>query len=93
MYLVSKKIVKLLAEINNDISGQEDIIGKDTGYYMLLLGTFVNQNFRKKISFENMKEFITEMLIRYIISHTMHFIVVNQYKIFDNILDNHQYAH
>ena len=60
---------------------------------MLLFGSFVNQNFRKKMSFENIKEFIAEMLIRYIISHTIHFIVVNEDKIFHNILDNNIAIH
>ncbi len=63
-----KKIVKLLTEITNDISGQNDIITQEFGYYMLLIGTFVNQNFRRKITLENIKNFIIEMFLRYIIS-------------------------
>lgn len=92
-----KKIVKLLTEINNDISGQNDIINQDFGYYMLIVGSFINQNFRKKITIENIKNFAIEMFLRYIFSITYHYIVTNQVDIidhmyysnnFDNIINN-----
>ena len=84
-----KKIVKLLAEISNDISGQNDIINQDFGYYILLIGSFINQNFRKKITLKNVKEFIIEMLLRYIFSITYHFIMTNQEKIIEIVINNH----
>lgn len=84
-----KKIVKLLTEISNDISGQNDIISQEIGYYMLLIGSFVNQNFRRKITLENVKKFIIEMLLRYIISITYHFIMTNQGKLIEIVIDNH----
>jgi uncharacterized protein YqhQ len=84
-----KKIVKLLTEITNDISGQNDIISQEIGYYMLLIGTFVNQNFRRKITLENVKNFIIEMFLRYIISITYHFIMTNQEKFIEIVIDNH----
>lgn len=84
-----KKIVKLLTEITNDISGQNDIISQEIGYYMLLLGSFVNQNFRRKITLENVKNFIIEMFLRYIISITYHFIITNQEKLIEIVIDNH----
>lgn len=84
-----KKIVKLLTEITGDISGENDIISQDNGYYMLLIGTFINENFRKKITFENVKNFIIEMFLRYIISITYHFIVANKDKLIKIIIDNH----
>ena len=84
-----KKIVKLLTEINNDISGQNDIISQEIGYYMLLIGSFVNQNFRRKITLENVKNFIIEMFLRYIISFTYHFIITNQEKLIEIVIENH----
>lgn len=84
-----KKIVKLLTEINNDISGQNDIISQEIGYYMLLIGSFINQNFRRKITLENVKNFIIEMFLRYIISITYHFIMTNQEKLIEIVIDNH----
>ncbi len=84
-----KKIVKLLTEITNDISGQNDIISQEIGYYMLLIGTFVNQNFRRKITLENVKNFIIEMFLRYIFSITYHFIMTNQEKFIEIVIDNH----
>ena len=84
-----KKIVKLLTEISNDISGQNDIITQEIGYYMLLIGSFVNQNFRRKITLENVKNFIIEMFLRYIISITYHFIMTNQEKLIEIVIDNH----
>ena len=84
-----KKIVKLLTEISNDISGQNDIISQEIGYYMLLIGSFVNQNFRRKITLENVKNFIIEMFLRYIISITYHFIMTNQGKLIEIVIDNH----
>lgn len=84
-----KKIVKLLTEISNDISGQNDIISQEIGYYMLLVGSFVNQNFRRKITLENVKNFIIEMFLRYIISITYHFIMTNQGKLIEIVIDNH----
>ena len=84
-----KKFIKLLTEINNDISGQNDIINQDMGYYMLLVGSFINQNFRKKITFENIKNFAIEMFLRYIFSITYHFIVTNQANIIEIVIDNH----
>ena len=84
-----KKIVKLLTEISNDISGQNDIISQEIGYYMLLVGSFVNQNFRRKITLENVKNFIIEMFLRYIISFTYHFIMTNQEKLIEIVIDNH----
>ena len=84
-----KKIVKLLTEISNDISGQNDIISQEIGYYMLLIGSFVNQNFRRKITLENVKNFIIEMFLRYIISITYHFIMTNQEKLIEIVIDNH----
>lgn len=84
-----KKIVKLLTEISNDISGQNDIISQEIGYYMLLIGSFVNQNFRRKITLENVKNFIIEMFLRYIISITYHFIMTNQEKFIEIVIDNH----
>ncbi len=84
-----KKIVKLLTEITNDISGQNDIISQEIGYYMLLIGSFVNQNFRRKITLENVKNFIIEMFLRYIISFTYHFIMTNQEKLIEIVIDNH----
>jgi len=84
-----KKIVKLLTEISNDISGQNDIITQDIGYYMLLVGSFVNQNFRRKITLENVKNFIIEMFLRYIISFTYHFIMTNQEKLIEIVIENH----
>jgi uncharacterized protein YqhQ len=84
-----KKIVKLLTEISNDISGQNDIISQEIGYYMLLIGSFVNQNFRRKITLENVKSFIIEMFLRYIISITYHFIMTNQEKLIEIVIDNH----
>lgn len=84
-----KKIVKLLTEISNDISGQNDIISQEIGYYMLLVGSFVNQNFRKKITLENVKNFIIEMFLRYIISFTYHFIMTNQEKLIEIVIENH----
>jgi len=84
-----KKIVKLLTEISNDISGQNDIITQEFGYYMLLIGTFVNQNFRRKITLENIKNFIIEMFLRYIISISYHFIMTNQEKLIEIVIDNH----
>ena len=83
-----KKIVKLLTEISNDISGQNDIISQEIGYYMLLIGSFVNQNFRRKITLENIKNFIIEMFLRYIISITYHFIMTNQEKFIEIVIDN-----
>lgn len=83
-----KKIVKLLTEISNDISGQNDIITQEFGYYMLLIGTFVNQNFRRKITLENIKNFIIEMFLRYIISISYHFIITNQEKLIEILIDN-----
>ena len=83
-----KKIVKLLTEISNDISGQNDIITQEFGYYMLLIGTFVNQNFRRKITLENVKNFIIEMFLRYIISISYHFIITNQEKLIEILIDN-----
>jgi len=83
-----KKIVKLLTEISNDISGQNDIITQEIGYYMLLIGTFVNQNFRRKITLENVKNFIEEMFLRYIISISYHFIMTNQEKLIEILIDN-----
>ena len=84
-----KKIVKLLTEITNDISGQNDIISQEIGYYMLLIGTFVNQNFRRKITLENVKNFIIEMFLRYIFSITYHFIMTNQEKLIEIVIKNH----
>ncbi len=84
-----KKLVKLLTEISNDISGQNDIISQEIGYYMLLVGSFVNQNFRRKITLENVKNFIIEMFLRYIISITYHFIMTNQEKLIEIVIDNH----
>lgn len=84
-----KKIVKLFTEISNDISGQNDIISQEIGYYMLLIGSFVNQNFRRKITLENVKNFIIEMFLRYIISITYHFIMTNQEKFIEIVIDNH----
>ena len=84
-----KKIVKLLTEITNDISGQNDIISQEIGYYMLLVGSFVNQNFRRKITLENVKNFIIEMFLRYIITITYHFIMTNQEKLIEIVIDNH----
>ena len=84
-----KKLVKLLTEISNDISGQNDIINQEFGYYMLLIGSFINQNFRRKITLENLKNFIIEMFLRYIISITYHFIMTNQEKLIDIVIDNH----
>ena len=84
-----KKIVKLLTEISNDISGQNDIISQEIGYYMLLVGSFVNQNFRRKITLENVKNFIIEMFLRYIISFTYHFIMTNQEKLIEIVIENH----
>ena len=84
-----KKIVKLLTEISNDISGQNDIISQEIGYYMLLIGSFVNQNFRRKITLENVKNFIIEMFLRYIISITYHFIMTNREKLIEIVIDNH----
>lgn len=84
-----KKNVKLLTEISNDISGQNDIISQEIGYYMLLIGSFVNQNFRRKITLENVKNFIIEMFLRYIISITYHFIMTNQGKLIEIVIDNH----
>ena len=83
-----KKIVKLLTEISNDISCQNDIISQEIGYYMLLIGSFVNQNFRRKITLENIKNFIIEMFLRYIISITYHFIMTNQEKFIEIVIDN-----
>ena len=83
-----KKIVKLLTEISNDISGQNDIISQEIGYYMLLIGSFVNQNFRRKITLENINNFIIEMFLRYIISITYHFIMTNQEKLIEIVIDN-----
>jgi uncharacterized protein YqhQ len=83
-----KKIVKLLTEISNDISGQNDIISQEIGYYMLLIGSFVNQNFRRKITLENVKNFIIEMFLRYIISISYHFIITNQEKLIEILIDN-----
>lgn len=83
-----KKFVKLLTEISNDISGQNDIITQEIGYYMLLIGTFVNQNFRRKITLENVKNFIIEMFLRYIISISYHFIMTNQEKLIEILIDN-----
>ena len=83
-----KKIVKLLTEISNDISGQNDIISQEIGYYMLLIGSFVNQNFRRKITLENVKKFIIEMFLRYIISISYHFIMTNQEKLIEILIDN-----
>jgi hypothetical protein len=83
-----KKIVKLLTEISNDISGQNDIINQEIGYYMLLIGSFVNQNFRRKITLENVKKFIIEMFLRYIFSITYHFIMTNQEKFIEIVIDN-----
>ena len=83
-----KKIVKLLTEISNDISGQNDIISQEIGYYMLLIGSFVNQNFRRKITLENVKNFIIEMFLRYIISISYHFIMTNQEKLIEILIDN-----
>ena len=83
-----KKIVKLLTEISNDISGQNDIISQEIGYYMLLIGSFVNQNFRRKITLDNVKNFIIEMFLRYIISITYHFIMTNQEKFIEIVIDN-----
>jgi len=83
-----KKIVKLLTEISNDISGQNDIITQEIGYYMLLIGSFVNQNFRRKITLENVKNFIIEMFLRYIISISYHFIITNQEKLIEILIDN-----
>lgn len=84
-----KKIVKLLTEISNDISGQNDIVSQEIGYYMLLIGSFVNQNFRRKITLDNVKNFIIEMFLRYIISITYHFIMTNQEKLIEIVIDNH----
>lgn len=84
-----KKFVKLLTEISNDISGQNDIISQEIGYYMLLIGSFVNQNFRRKITLENVKNFIIEMFLRYIISFTYHFIITNQEKLIEIVIENH----
>ncbi|MHC5089989.1 MAG: hypothetical protein ACYSOT_10315 [Planctomycetota bacterium] len=84
-----KKIVKLLTEISNDISGQNDIISQEIGYYMLLVGSFVNKNFRRKITLENVKNFIIEMFLRYIISFTYHFIMTNQEKLIEIVIENH----
>ena len=84
-----KKIVKLLTEIRNDISGQNDIISQEIGYYMLLVGSFVNKNFRRKITLENVKNFIIEMFLRYIISFTYHFIMTNQEKLIEIVIENH----
>lgn len=86
-----KKIVKLLTEISNDISGQNDIISQEIGYYMLLIGSFVNQNFRRKITLENVKNFIIEMFLRYIISITYHFIMTNQGNLIEIIIDNYEH--
>lgn len=83
-----KKIVKLLTEISNDISGQNDIISQEIGYYMLLIGSFINQNFRRKITLDNVKNFIIEMFLRYIISITYHFIMTNQEKLIEIVIDN-----
>ena len=83
-----KKFVKLLTEISNDISGQNDIISQEIGYYMLLIGSFVNQNFRRKITLENVKNFIIEMFLRYIISISYHFIMTNQEKLIEILIDN-----
>jgi hypothetical protein len=84
-----KKIVKLLTEISNDISGQNDIINQEIGYYMLVIGSFVNQNFRRKITLENVKNFIIEMFLRYIFSISYHYIFTNQVDIMDTIYHNH----
>lgn len=86
-----KKIVKLLTEISNDISGQNDIISQEIGYYMLLIGSFVNQNFRRKITLENVKNFIIEMFLRYIISISYHFIMTNQEKLIEILIDNNEH--
>lgn len=86
-----KKIVKLLTEISNDISGQNDIISQEIGYYMLLIGSFVNQNFRRKITLENVKNFIIEMFLRYIISISYHFIMTNQEKLIEILIDNNDH--
>lgn len=83
-----KKIVKLLTEISNDISGQNDIINQEIGYYMLLIGSFVNQNFRRKITLENVKKFIIEMFLRYIFSISYHFIMSNQEKLIEIVIYN-----
>lgn len=84
-----KKVVKLLTEITNDISGQSDIVNQDTGYYILLLGSFINQNFKRKITFENIKTFVIEMFLRYIVSFSYHFIITNQEKIIKNVIENY----
>lgn len=84
-----KKFVKLLTEISNDISGQNDIISQEIGYYMLLVGSFVNKNFKRKITLENVKNFIIEMFLRYIISFTYHFIMTNQEKLIEIVIENH----
>lgn len=83
-----KKIVKLLTEISNDISSQNDIINEEIGYYILLIGSFINQNFRRKITLENVKVFVIEMFLRYIISITYHFIMTNQEKSIEIIINN-----
>lgn len=86
-----KKFVKLLTEISNDISGQNDIISQEIGYYILLVGSFVNQNFRRKITLENVKNFIIEMLLRYIFSFTCHFIINNQEKLIEIVIEYHRH--
>ena len=55
---------------------------------MLLIGSFVNQNFRRKITLENVKKFIIEMFLRYIISISYHFIMTNQEKLIEILIDN-----
>ena len=86
-----KKMVKLLTEISNDISGQNDIISQDSGYYILLIGSFINKNFRKKITLKNLKNFVIEMFLRYIVSITYHFIMTNQEKLIEIATDKYLY--
>lgn len=84
-----KKHVKILTEIANDISGQNDIINQEIGYLILLFSSFINQNFKRKVTIENIKNFIIEMLLRYIVSITYHFIIFNHEKIYDIVINNH----
>lgn len=88
-----KKFVKLLTEISNDISGQNDIISQEIGYYILLIGTFVNQNFRRKITLENVKNFIIEMFLRYIVSITYHYLMSNKEKLIEIVIYNYEHLH
>lgn len=84
-----KKFVRLISEVSNDLSGQNDIVNQQYGYIILLISSFINQNFMKKITYENVKNFALEMFARYIISITYHFIIVNHEKIIEIIIENH----